>query len=143
MREEKIEKNKKTKELIKNSLMLYFGTIIFVVIVMLLFGGKIFWDTLLLIVILATVIFGAILLSALFIQRKNPKVFDKANSETNQKKWRMTTIIFGIFLILSGVYSYLNNLYDSNQWKQLLLKTVFGTFSILWGVYYKHNKRKL
>ncbi len=143
MREEKIEKNKKTKELIKNSLMLYFGTIIFVVIVMLLFGGKIFWDALLLIVILATVIFGAILLSALFIQRKNPKVFDKANSETNQKKWRMTTILFGIFLIISGFYNYLTNFHDSSSWKYLLLQVGFGTFSILWGVYYKRKKNNL
>ena len=37
MGEENIENNKNSKGLIKNALMLYFGTIIFVVIVMIIF----------------------------------------------------------------------------------------------------------
>ncbi len=142
MGEEKIEKNN-SKGLIKNALMLYFGTIIFVVIVMLIFGGEIFWDTLLLIFIFATIIFGVMLLSAWFIKRKNPNVLNKANSDENQKKWRMATILFGIFLIISGIYTYLNNPHDSNSWKYLLFQIVFGTLSILWGMYYKRNKIKL
>ena len=143
MGEEKIENNKKSKKLIKNALMLYFGTIIFVVIVMLLFGGKIFWDGLLLICIFATIIFGVMFFSAWMIQRKNPDVFNKSDSDVNQKKWRKIIILFGIFLIISGIYNYLTNFNDSNSWKYLLLQIIFGTFSILWGVYYKRNKNKL
>ncbi len=143
MGEENLEKNNNSKKLIKTAFMLYFGNIIFVVIVMLVFGGKIFWNALLLIFIFATIIFGVMLLLAWFIQRKNPNVFNKTSSDVNQKKWRMVTILFGIFLIISGIYNYLNNFHDSNSWKYFLFQIVFGTFSILWGVYYKSSKIKL
>lgn len=142
---DKNEVDSNENPLFKKTLMiavkLFLGIIIFVIIVMLVFAGKIFWEPLLLIIGMAIILVIVIALIAYAISKKNPKLVATSESKPNQRNWSIFTIIFGIFLAVSGIYSYLTGFNDTNQAKYIIIRVGFGLFTIIWGIYYLRKNK--
>jgi len=130
------------KSVIKNSLVLFFGTIIFIAIIMLVFAGTIFWKYLL---IIAGGFFVFVTIIAFIMYKaanKSPKTMQKIGSPKSKKYIGIFVILFGVFLIIQGCYVYFSGLTEPTQIKAILIKLGFGAITIIWGIY-QLRKNKL
>lgn len=129
------------KQAIKRGLAAFFGTIAFVIIFSLIFvpANEIPW------IILAYLFGGFFIFVALiafftykFINKNRP-IGIAMNNNGGKKNMGIFVIIFGLYLIISGLISV--DFASMIETKMFLFKVGFGALTVIWGIYnYKKNK---
>jgi len=146
---EEIKKEMLSKrKVIKRCLFIFFGTIAFMFLVLIIItNGKLFategsWEFL---KVLLMVLGGFFVMIALIgfasykYHNKHPKMYKELNAPKGKKYTGIFIIFFGIFLIIQGGYSYFTGLNEVMQTKTILIRIGFGIVVIIWGIY---NLRK-
>jgi hypothetical protein len=147
MEKEVISKKKVINILLKS----FFGTILFAVILAMIFtngkafsgeDGKIVLKAMLIAAGFILIIFIVVGWASYSFHNKHPELYNKLNSPKGKKNTSIFVILFGIYLILQGVYSHFI-MNPPTELKFSLIYVGFGIFTIIWGLYYlRKNKSK-
>ncbi len=124
------------KEAIRNSFLVWISTIMFFGIVMFIISGKFFWNMFWYIALGFFVFVGIIGYLSYIFWNRNPNKLRKLRSHKGKRNMSALTIVFGGYLILSGLFQFFSNPFGQVVLRFVLIKIFFGLFTILWGIYY-------
>ena len=152
MTEENLMENKEVlskKKVIKICLFGFLGTVLFAIILAMIFtNGIVFSGTDSKIFLKAFLISSGFVLIIFIItgfasykyHNKHPKIYKEINSPKGKKTTSILVILFGAYLIMQGGYSYFI-MNPPTELKFSLIYVGFGIFTIIWGIYYLRKSK--